>query len=108
MISYQGIDDKSVVYPSVKPNGGGIVTCITYGPPIVDLPVGSKNKVCNNPTMFNFLEIIKGSSSGLLTFIRKITMLSSSTFMEQTHSFLKLGGGLAKLSTLQHILMQCI
>ena len=50
MISYQGIDDKSVVYPSVKPNGGGIVTCITYGPPIVDLPVGSKNKVCNHPT----------------------------------------------------------
>ena len=53
MISYQGIYDKSVVYPSVKPNGGGIVTCITYDPPIVDLPVGSKNKVCNNPTKFN-------------------------------------------------------
>ena len=56
MISYQGIDDKSVVHPSVKPNGGGIVTCLTYDPPIVELPVGSKNKVCNNPTKVELIQ----------------------------------------------------
>ena len=26
--------------------GKTMVTCITYDPPVVDMPVGSKNKVC--------------------------------------------------------------
>ena len=48
MVNYQSIDNKSVIYPSIKPSGEGIVTCISYDPPLVDLPHGSKYKVCIN------------------------------------------------------------
>ena len=48
MVNYQSIDNDSVIYPSIKPSGGSIVTCMSYDPPLVDLPHGSKYKVCNN------------------------------------------------------------
>ena len=44
-MNYKSIENKSVIYPSVRPYGGSIITCISYDPPVVDLPVGSKYKV---------------------------------------------------------------
>ena len=45
LVNDSNISNRSVIYPTLTPWGKGIATCITYDPPLVELPVGSKNRV---------------------------------------------------------------
>ena len=51
LVDYGSINNRSVIYPSLTAWGpslskGIIITCITYDPPVLNMPVGSSNKVC--------------------------------------------------------------
>ena len=73
------MNNRSVIYPSLTTWGKTIVTCITYDPPVGDLPVGSKNKVCNNQK-----NIIKG----LIRLICILTLVAIFNIDNERHQVL--------------------